>query len=96
MGCGGSIEKFLDVASTERNFNLYHSGLVDGHCIPIDPHYLVFKGKEFGYHPQVILAGKSINDYIPMHVTEMMINALNETGEVNKGSKVLLAHGVDV
>ena len=44
------------------------SGLVGGHCIPVDPYYLVYKAKELGYHPQVILAGRAINDYMPKDV----------------------------
>jgi len=55
------------------------SGLVGGHCIPVDPYYLVYKAKELGYHPQVILAGRAINDYMPKHVAEMAIKGLNET-----------------
>jgi UDPglucose 6-dehydrogenase/UDP-N-acetyl-D-galactosamine dehydrogenase len=66
------------------------SGLVGGHCIPVDPYYLVYKAKELGYHPQVILAGRAINDYMPKHVAEMAIKGLNEVGKVIKGSKVLI------
>ncbi|MBE9541663.1 MAG: nucleotide sugar dehydrogenase, partial [Proteobacteria bacterium] len=65
-------------------------GLVGGHCIPVDPYYLVYKAKELGYHPQVILAGRAINDYMPKHVAEMAIKGLNEVGKVIKGSKVLI------
>jgi len=64
--------------------------LIGGHCIPVDPYYLVYKAKEFGYHPQVILAGRAINDYMPKHVAEMAIKGLNEVGKVIKGSKVLI------
>ena len=80
----------LDAAATKWNFNRYSPGLVGGHCIPIDPYYLVYKAKELGYHPQVILAGRSINDYMPKHVAELTIKALNERGKVIKGSKVLI------
>ena len=64
--------------------------MVGGHCIPVDPYYLVYKAKELGYHPQVILAGRAINDYMPKHVAEMAIKGLNEVGKVIKGSKVLI------
>jgi len=64
--------------------------LVGGHCIPVDPYYLVYKAKALGYHPQVILAGRAINDYMPKHVAEMAIKGLNEVGKVIKGSKVLI------
>jgi UDP-N-acetyl-D-galactosamine dehydrogenase len=64
--------------------------LVGGHCIPVDPYYLVYKAKELGYHLQVILAGRTINDYMPKHVAEMAIKGLNEVGKVIKCSKVLI------
>jgi len=80
----------LEAASTKWNFQPYKPGLVGGHCIPVDPYYLVYKAKELGYHPQVILAGRAINDYMPKHVAEMAIKGLNEVGKVIKGSKVLI------
>jgi UDPglucose 6-dehydrogenase/UDP-N-acetyl-D-galactosamine dehydrogenase len=80
----------LDAAATKWNFHPYKPGLVGGHCIPVDPYYLVYKAKELGYHPQVILAGRAINDYMPKHVAEMAIKGLNEVGKVIKGSKVLI------
>ncbi|MDY6835221.1 MAG: nucleotide sugar dehydrogenase [Chloroflexota bacterium] len=80
----------LDAAATKWNFHRYSPGLVGGHCIPVDPYYLVYKAEELGYHPQVILAGRAINDYMPKHVAEMTIKALNNAGKVIKGSRVLL------
>lgn len=80
----------LDAASTKWNFYRYEPGLVGGHCIPVDPYYLVYKAKELGYHPQVILAGRAINDYISKHVALMAIKGLNEVGKVIKNSKVLI------
>ena len=80
----------LEAASTKWNFHQYSPGLVGGHCIPVDPYYLVYKAKELGYHPQVILAGRAINDYMPKYVAEMAIKGLNEVGKVIKGSKVLI------
>ena len=80
----------LEAAGTKWNFHPYKPGLVGGHCIPVDPYYLVYKAKELGYHPQVILAGRAINDYMPKHVAEMAIKGLNEVGKVIKGSKVLI------
>ena len=58
--------------------------------IPVDPYYLVHRAKKPGYHPQVILAGRAINDSMPAHVAGMMIRGLNEAGKVIKGSKVLI------
>jgi UDPglucose 6-dehydrogenase/UDP-N-acetyl-D-galactosamine dehydrogenase len=87
---GLDTKSVLDAASTKWNFQPYKPGLVGGHCIPVDPYYLVYKAKALGYHPQVILAGRAINDYIPKHVAEMAIKGLNEVGKVIKGSKVLI------
>lgn len=80
----------LDAAATKWNFHRYSPGLVGGHCIPVDPYYLVYKAKEIGYHPQVILAGRSVNDYMAKHVALMAIKGLNDAGKVIKGSKVLI------
>ena len=87
---GLDTKAVLEAASTKWNFHHYTPGLVGGHCIPVDPYYLVYKAKELGYHPQVILAGRAINDYMPKHVAEMAIKGLNEVGKVIKGSKVLI------
>jgi len=87
---GLDTKAVLEAASTKWNFHRYSPGLVGGHCIPVDPYYLVYKAKELGYHPQVILAGRAINDYMPKHVAEMAIKGLNEAGKVIKGSKVLI------
>lgn len=85
-----STKDVLDAASTKWNFHRYSPGLVGGHCIPVDPYYLVHKAKEFGYQPQVILSGRAINDSMAKHVAEITIKALNEVGKVIKGSKVLI------
>ncbi len=87
---GLSTKDVLDASATKWNFHRYSPGLVGGHCIPVDPYYLVYKAKELGYHPQVILAGRAINDSMPKHVAEMTIKALNNVGKVIKGSKVLI------
>jgi UDP-N-acetyl-D-glucosamine/UDP-N-acetyl-D-galactosamine dehydrogenase len=87
---GIDTKAVLDAASTKWNFNRYTPGLVGGHCIPVDPYYLVYKAKELGYHPQVILAGRAINDHMPRVVANMVIRELNEVGKVIKGSKILV------
>lgn len=87
---GLDTKAVLDAASTKWNFNRYTPGLVGGHCIPVDPYYLVYKARELGYHPQVILAGRAINDHMPRFVADMTIRALNEAGKVINGSKVLI------
>jgi UDP-N-acetyl-D-glucosamine/UDP-N-acetyl-D-galactosamine dehydrogenase len=80
----------LDAASTKWNFIRFSPGLVGGHCIPVDPYYLVYKANELGYHAQVILAGRAINDYMPKHIADLTIKSLNKAGKVIKGSKVLI------
>jgi UDPglucose 6-dehydrogenase/UDP-N-acetyl-D-galactosamine dehydrogenase len=87
---GLNTKAVLDAASTKWNFYRYEPGMVGGHCIPVDPYYLVYKAKELGYHPRVILAGRSINDYIPKQIALMAIKGLNEVGKVIKDSKVLI------
>lgn len=87
---GLSIIDILNAAATKWNFHTYSPGIVGGHCIPVDPYYLVYKAKELGYHPQVILAGRAINDYMPKHIAEMTIKALNNTGKVIKDSRILV------
>jgi UDP-N-acetyl-D-galactosamine dehydrogenase len=87
---GLKTKDVLDSAATKWNFHRYLPGLVGGHCIPVDPYYLVYKAKELGYHPQVILAGRAINDYMPRHIVQMAIKGLNEVGKVIKGSRVLI------
>ena len=80
----------LDAASTKWNFIRFSPGLVGGHCIPVDPYYLVYKANELGYHAQVILAGRAINDYMPRHVAHLTVKSLNEANKIIKGSKVLI------
>lgn len=83
---GLDTQEVLNAAATKWNFYRYTPGLVGGHCIPVDPYYLVHKAKELGCHPQVILAGRAINDYMPKHVAELTIKALNNAGKVIKNS----------
>lgn len=83
-------KEILDAASTKWNFIRFSPGLVGGHCIPVDPYYLVYKANELGYHAQVILAGRAINDYMPKHVAQLTIKSLNEAGKVIKGSQILI------
>ena len=87
---GIDTEEVLKAAGTKWNFHTYRPGMVGGHCIPVDPYYLVQKAKEVGYHPQVILAGRSINDSMPKYVAEMAVKGLNKVGKTIKGSNVLI------
>tara|TARA_Y100000739_G_C20610288_1_gene468162 strand:- start:1575 stop:2876 length:1302 start_codon:yes stop_codon:yes gene_type:complete len=63
----------LDAASTKWNFLNFRPGLVGGHCIGVDPYYLAFKAQSVGHHPEVILAGRRINDSMPSYVAEKFI-----------------------
>ena len=87
---GLSTRDVLDAAATKWNFHRYSPGLVGGHCIPVDPYYLVYRARRLDYHPQVILAGRAINDDMPRYIAEMTMKALNEAGKVIKGSRVLI------
>ena len=87
---GLDTDEVLKAAGTKWNFHKYKPGMVGGHCIPVDPYYLVQKAKEVGYHPQVILAGRSINDGMPKYVAEMAVKGLNKVGKTIKGSNVLI------
>ncbi len=87
---GLDTDEVLKAAGTKWNFHHYKPGMVGGHCIPVDPYYLVKKAKEVGYHPQVILAGRSINDSMSRYVAGMAIKGLNKAGKKIKGSNVLI------
>jgi UDP-N-acetyl-D-galactosamine dehydrogenase len=87
---GLNTNDVLDAAATKWNFNRFSPGMVGGHCIPVDPYYLVYKARELGYHSQVILAGRAMNDYMPKHVAQMAIKGLNDVGKKIKGSMVLI------
>jgi UDP-N-acetyl-D-glucosamine/UDP-N-acetyl-D-galactosamine dehydrogenase len=87
---GISTREVLAAAGTKWNFHPYTPGIVGGHCIPVDPYYLVYKARELDYHPQVILAGRAINDFMPKYIAGIAIKSLNATGRVIRGSKVLI------
>jgi UDPglucose 6-dehydrogenase/UDP-N-acetyl-D-galactosamine dehydrogenase len=87
---GLDTDEVLKAAGTKWNFHPYKPGLVGGHCIPVDPYYLVKKAKEAGYHPQVILAGRGINDSMPKYVANLAVRGLNKVGKTIKGSNVLI------
>lgn len=76
---GISTKEVIDAAATKWNFHKYVPGLVGGHCISVDPHYLLYKAKQLGYEPKVILAGRGVNDYMPKFVAEMIIETLEKT-----------------
>jgi nucleotide sugar dehydrogenase len=83
------IMEVIRAAATKWNFNVYYPGAgVGGHCLPVDPYYLVQKAAELGYHSQVITAGRAVNDSMPFHVLSLIVDALNEQSRAVKGSKI--------
>ena len=80
----------LAAAGTKWNFLKFRPGLVGGHCVGVDPFYLVSKAEELGYHPQVITAGRRINDYMPEYVAEEVLKDLAQAGKEINGAKVLV------
>ena len=78
----------LEAAGTKWNFLPFRPGLVGGHCIGVDPYYLTHKAESIGYHPQVILAGRRINDDMGRFVAEKTVKALAKKGRVFSRSKV--------
>ncbi|MCG2713069.1 MAG: nucleotide sugar dehydrogenase [Candidatus Omnitrophica bacterium] len=80
----------LKAASTKWNFIKMFPGLVGGHCIGVDPYYLTFKAEELGYHPQVILAGRRINDGMGKYIAEQTVKLLIDANKTVKKAKVLV------
>jgi len=80
----------LAAAGTKWNFLKFTPGLVGGHCIGVDPYYLTHKAEQIGYLPQVILAGRRINDGMGKYVAENTIKQMIQSGKVIKGSRVLI------
>ena len=87
---GLDTEDVFAAAATKWNFHRYSPGLVGGHCIPVDPYYLVSKARQLGYSPQIILSGRTINDFMPKHIVEQAVEALNKVGKAVNGSKILI------
>nr|WP_294514016.1 nucleotide sugar dehydrogenase [uncultured Bilophila sp.] len=78
----------LEAAGTKWNFLPFRPGLVGGHCIGVDPYYLTFKAEELGCHPQVILAGRRINDEMGKHVAETCVKLLIRQGRLVNAARV--------
>ena len=87
---GIDTHEVLAAASTKWNFLPFKPGLVGGHCIGVDPYYLAHKAKAVGYHPQVILSGRDINDQMSAFVSNKLIQLLAHTGKQIQGAKVLV------
>jgi len=80
----------LAAAATKWNFLPFQPGLVGGHCIGVDPYYLAHKASSLGYHPQVILSGRHVNDQMSAFVTNKVVQLLTVNKINSKGAKVLL------
>ena len=80
----------LEAAGTKWNFLKFTPGLVGGHCISVDPYYLAHKAQSVGYHPQVILSGRRVNDDMPIYVANKMVKAMIRAGIPVSGAEVLL------
>lgn len=87
---GINTRDVIEAAGSKWNFHKYQPGLVGGHCIGVDPYYLTHKAQELGYNPEVILAGRRINDWMPEYVADLMIRGLVEAGKVVQGARVLV------
>ncbi|HSH68554.1 MAG TPA: nucleotide sugar dehydrogenase [Deferrisomatales bacterium] len=87
---GVETRDVLAAAGTKWNFLPFTPGLVGGHCIGVDPYYLTYKAEEVGYKPQVILAGRAINDGMGKYVAESVVKGLIRCGKAVKGSRVLV------
>lgn len=87
---GIDTEAVLKAAGTKWNFLPFRPGLVGGHCIGVDPYYLTHKAEEIGYHPQVILAGRRINDGMGAYVAGQLVKALLKRRIQVDGARVLV------
>ncbi|WP_217602900.1 nucleotide sugar dehydrogenase [Chitinophaga sp. GbtcB8] len=80
----------IEAAATKWNFLKYKPGLVGGHCIGVDPYYLAHKAEALGYHPQVILSGRRVNDNMGMFVANKVIKLLIKKGHKIEGARALI------
>ena len=83
-------KEVLEAAGTKWNFLPFQPGLVGGHCIGVDPYYLTFKAQGIGYHPEVILAGRRINDSMGFYVAEQVVKLMIKKGHTINASQVLI------
>ena len=87
---GIDTHEVLDAAATKWNFLNFRPGLVGGHCIGVDPYYLAHKAQEYGYHPEVILAGRRLNDNMGVHVAQEVVKLMILKGHQVKGATVMV------
>ncbi len=87
---GISTQAVLDAAGTKWNFLPFRPGLVGGHCIGVDPYYLTYMAEALGYHSQVILSGRRINDSMGLYVAQQTVKAMIRAGKVIDHARVLV------
>ena len=87
---GIDTKSVLEAAGTKWNFLKFYPGLVGGHCIGVDPYYLTYKAEELGYHSQIILSGRRINDDMGKYVAESLVKNLIKADIAVKGAKVAI------
>lgn len=87
---GLDTEAVLQAAGTKWNFLPFRPGLVGGHCIGVDPYYLTHKAQEIGYHPEIILSGRRVNDGMAEYVASQMVKAMLKQGLSAAGARVLI------
>ncbi|PQV57286.1 UDP-N-acetyl-D-galactosamine dehydrogenase [Sediminibacterium magnilacihabitans] len=87
---GIDTQSVLSAASTKWNFLPFKPGLVGGHCIGVDPYYLTHKAQELGYHPEIILSGRRLNDGMGVHIASQIIKLMIRKGHKIEGAKVLV------
>lgn len=87
---GIDTEAVLEAAGTKWNFLPFRPGLVGGHCIGVDPYYLTHKAEASGYHPEIILAGRRLNDRMGAYVAGQMVKAMLKRGITVRGARVLV------
>jgi UDP-N-acetyl-D-galactosamine dehydrogenase len=85
---GMDTAEVLQAAQTKWNFMPFRPGLVGGHCIGVDPYYLTYKAELVGYHPEVILAGRRINDAMGSHIARKTVQEMIHAGRSIKGARV--------
>ena len=83
-------EAVLEAAGTKWNFLPFRPGLVGGHCIGVDPYYLTHKAQEVGYNPEIILAGRRLNDNMGIYVANQVVKLMIKKGQKIEGAKVLV------
>lgn len=87
---GIDTQEVLEAAGTKWNFLKFWPGLVGGHCIGVDPYYLTHKAQSLGYHPEIILAGRRLNDSMGVYVTSQLIKAMIKRRIHVDGARVLV------